>query len=67
MKKRLISLFLLFAVTCGCMLSFASCGKKAENEIYFLNFKPEVGQIYEKIATDIFLCYTDHINNKDLR
>lgn len=50
MKKRLISLFLLFAVTCGCMLSFASCGKKAENEIYFLNFKPEIAEKYNEIA-----------------
>ncbi len=50
MKKRALSLILLCIVTAGCMLGFTSCGKKAENEIYFLNFKPEIAEKYKEIG-----------------
>ena len=52
MKNRSTSLILLFAVILGCMLCLTSCGKKAENEIYFLNFKPEIADKYKDIAKD---------------
>lgn len=30
----------------------AGCGQKSSKEIYFLNFKPEIAETYEKIAKD---------------
>ncbi len=50
MKKRAISLLLLFSLIAGCMLGFTSCGKKTQNEIYFLNFKPEIAEKYKEIG-----------------
>ena len=50
MKNRAISLILLFCIVFGCTLALAGCGKKAENEIYFLNFKPEIAEKYKEIA-----------------
>ena len=48
MKRKLLALFLCF-ITLVCML--ASCGsKKNENSVYYLNFKPEVAEVYERIG-----------------
>ena len=52
MKRKLLALFLCF-ITLVCML--ASCGsKKNENSVYYLNFKPEVAEVYERIAKDYY-------------
>ncbi|MBQ5648942.1 MAG: ABC transporter substrate-binding protein [Clostridia bacterium] len=50
MKKRFISFILLSAIAVSTMLIFTSCGKKSDNEIYFLNFKPEIAEKYEEIS-----------------
>ena len=52
MKKRLTAFFLCLAM-CISGLTLAGCSKKtAENEIYFLNFKPESASVYKAIAYD---------------
>lgn len=51
--KRMISALLTMVVAVG---SMTGCGKKEENSedgkgsVYFLNFKPEVSEVWEKIA-----------------
>jgi raffinose/stachyose/melibiose transport system substrate-binding protein len=50
MKNRAISFIVLLALICSSALLFASCKKKSDNEIYFLNFKPEIAEKYEEIA-----------------
>lgn len=50
MKKRITAVFLLVALLISSTLILASCGKKAENQIYFLNFKPEIADKYKEIA-----------------
>ena len=52
MKRNLTALFLCF-ITLICTL--ASCGsKKDKNSVYYLNFKPEVAEVYERIAKDYY-------------
>lgn len=47
--KKLLSLVL----TAVLALSMAACGKESGAvEIYFLNFKPEIADVYDKIAAD---------------
>lgn len=61
MKKRLFSLVLcvvmLAAILAGCTTKAAPAGgtdqqASAAKEIYFLNFKPEIAPVYDKIAKD---------------
>lgn len=57
MKKKLISLVLAAAmvstVLAGCGSKAADTGKtSAAKEIYFLNFKPEIADVYKEIATE---------------
>ena len=49
MIKKSISSVLCAAV----MLQLAGCGKKEENgQVYFLNFKPEIADIYKEVAEE---------------
>lgn len=49
MLKRIISSVLCAAA----ILPSAACGKKDESgQVYFLNFKPEIADIYKKVAAD---------------
>ncbi len=47
--KKLITLVLVLALT---LSMFAGCGKSDEQVIRYLNFKPEIAEVYEKIAVD---------------
>ncbi|WP_160671518.1 ABC transporter substrate-binding protein [Clostridium sp. C8-1-8] len=54
MKKKLLALVMCVAVGSTIL---AGCGDKGKSsssskEIYFLNFKPEIAQVYDKIAKD---------------
>ncbi len=51
MKKfsKILCLILSAATLC---LSFAGCGGKDKQEIYFLNFKPEAAEVYREIAEE---------------
>lgn len=46
--KRFVRLLLLAALAL-CALAFASCGMR-EDTIYYLNFKPESAQVFDRIA-----------------
>ena len=47
--KKLLSLILIFALA----FSLCACGETGRaKEIYFLNFKPEISEVYTKIAAD---------------
>ena len=50
MKKALSVLFAVLMIVCA----LTSCGQKEATEIYFLNFKPEVAEIYEKDVIPAF-------------
>lgn len=59
MKKKLLSVVLSAAIAstmmAGCASSNGTSGKKttsAAKEIYFLNFKPEIAEVYNDIAKD---------------
>ncbi|WP_188540880.1 ABC transporter substrate-binding protein [Paenibacillus segetis] len=49
MNKKLMGVLLVATLIAGLV---AGCGKKDEKAIYFLNFKPEIAEVYEKIAKD---------------
>lgn len=49
--KRFLSSLLCLSLLCSLCLFAAGCSKKKAS-IYFLNFKPEIAGIYEKIADD---------------
>lgn len=51
MKKKLLSLVLCVSVIATLFVGCAGKGKGAK-EIYFLNFKPEIAQVYDSIAKD---------------
>ena len=44
--KKLVALALTLILALGCMGAFA----EETTEIYFLNFKPEIAEVYEEIA-----------------
>ena len=44
--KRIIAFFLC----CLCLLTIAGCSKNNEDTLYFLNFKPESADAYNKVA-----------------
>lgn len=47
MKKKILTLILCAII----IVSFAGCNNKmASNEVYFLNFKPEIASVYDEIA-----------------
>ncbi len=50
MKRRITAIILLASMMISIGLILESCGKKAENEIYFLNFKPEIADKYKAIS-----------------
>ncbi len=50
--KKLLSLSLLLAALCTAAVTLSACGQKTENYVYYLNFKPEVAEVYERIAKD---------------
>ena len=43
--KKIIALLLAAAIP----LSIAACGEKSE-ELYYLNFKPEIAEVYDEIS-----------------
>ncbi len=47
--KRYVSLMLSFALLSSVLLLFASCGNDDET-LYYLNFKPEIAEVYNEIA-----------------
>ncbi len=47
--RKIITLVLVLAMT---LTLFAGCGKEDEQVIRYLNFKPEIAEVYEKIAVD---------------
>lgn len=50
--KKTIALTLALALIAGTAVLFASCSSKNQKSIYYLNFKPEVAEVYERIAAD---------------
>ncbi len=51
--KKFLSVFLCAALICTLAFSLAGCkSTTAADNIYFLNFKPEVASVYEKIAKE---------------
>ena len=48
MKKQIALLMVLLTLV-GCL---SSCGRNKKNEVYYLNFKPEIAEIYQRIAAD---------------
>lgn len=54
MKKKLLNLFLCVAVGSSLLVGCADkqTSSPKAREIYFLNFKPEIAQVYESIAKD---------------
>lgn len=51
--KKFLSVFLCAALICTFVFSLAGCkSTTAADNIYFLNFKPEVASVYEKIAKE---------------
>lgn len=50
MKKALSVLFAVLMIACA----LTSCGQKEATEIYFLNFKPEVAEVYETVVAPKF-------------
>ena len=51
--KKLLAMTIAATITAS---TFVACGSSSDGEsakeIYFLNFKPEVAEVYEKIAKD---------------
>ena len=53
MMKRIFSVFLCAVLLCTLAATLSGCkSTKAADNIYFLNFKPEVSAVYEKIAEE---------------
>ncbi len=49
--KKLLSFAVVFALSITMSFSLAGCKKSGEeNTIYYLNFKPEIAEVYEEIA-----------------
>ena len=51
MKRKLLSLLTAIFCVISCF-SLASCGEKEKSQVYFLNFKPESANVYEKLAKE---------------
>ena len=49
MKNKILSAILCL-FTLLSLVTMSGCGKKKENLVYFLNFKPESAQVYEELA-----------------
>ena len=49
MEQKISAIFavVLFVLTA---LTFSACSKKTDAEVYFLNFKPEVADVFEDVA-----------------
>ena len=56
MKKTFCSAFRILVLSLAltiCVLGVTSCSAgKADNSVYYLNFKPEIAEVYDKIAKD---------------
>lgn len=52
MKTKLISALMCLFMLSGMLTSCQS--RKSENSVYYLNFKPEVAEVYERIAEDYY-------------
>ncbi len=50
--KKVLTMVLALSVLCGSI--FAAGGKDATQEIYFLNFKPEIASVYEEKVAPAF-------------
>lgn len=48
--KKTFSTLLVFCLIFGCIASLGACNKKEEQSIYYLNFKPEIADVYDEIA-----------------
>ena len=48
--KKIISLILTLALLLFCTACMGGCSKKDEQTIYYLNFKPEIADVYDEIA-----------------
>ena len=49
--KKMIALTLLLCLLCPALLAGCNCGRGDENTVYYLNFKPEVASVYDRIAS----------------
>ncbi len=52
MKKIIFSLTSFILLLSLTLPLLSSCGESKEDEIYYLNFKPEVAEVYKNIAAD---------------
>jgi len=50
--KKILSLFLALTLVLANLLIFSSCSRKNEKSVYYLNFKPEIAEVYDRIAKD---------------
>lgn len=48
--KKLLSIITAISLVLGTMLALSACKNTDDQTIYFLNFKPEVADVYEEIA-----------------
>lgn len=49
--KKALAVLLIALIAVGCVFAQAETEKKAQKQVYFLNFKPEVAEVYEtKVA-----------------
>ncbi len=48
--KKVFSILLATVICLSCLGLMSGCSKKDEQTIYYLNFKPEVADVYEEIA-----------------
>lgn len=50
--KKAWTCFLAFCCACSCFMGFSGCKKSGEEQtVYYLNFKPEIAEVYTEIAT----------------
>ncbi len=48
--KKFATILLSFCLILGCAASFTACNKKETQSIYYLNFKPEIADVYDEIS-----------------
>ena len=48
LKKIIVLTFLILSL----LACITGCGRRQEDEVYYLNFKPEIAEVYQRIASD---------------